>query len=478
MSENGFRIVNKQKGGLIRRLADNALFMTGFEMVVRYGLGIIVLPIALVKFESVELAYYLFISTIVALAFLADSGFSQTILRAASYFRAGAVAIPERISNLSANVAESSPNWPALGRLISTSQRIYGVIGIAAAVLLSTLGAATAFNVINKQHNHLSAWFAYFFLVLVSIVLLQVSRWTALLQGLDQVARAKRIEFVCGIARLLGIAAAILLGTGVLGVVIVMLAISLASMLMMKSAVLNALRLNGLTKHDLKQYDHAMFRQLWPSTWRMAGICWGGYLIYYGTSIIISQFPDANMIASYLLTFQVVTLLYRLSTSPAIAYQPQMAAAMSSGDLAMVNFLSIKILRLAFAIYIGFGVIAYFFAADVLSLIGSKTHLVAANIFIMMLAMYLLEMHHSIHAGIYLNSNHVPFLVPALVSGTAIVFLGFIFLKSFGIYAVIWAQFLVQAAFNNWYPVFLSLRLQKMPFKTYMRSFIRIDSHP
>ena len=470
--------MKSDKKNLVKTLSNNALFMTAFEMIVRYGLAIIVLPIALVKFESEELAYYLFISTLVALAFLADSGFSQTIIRTASYFRAGAKKIPSRITSLDSQSSETSVNWHALGRLVATSSRIYSVVSIAAAILLFTLGIFAANNVISQQSNKITAWITYFLIVCVSIFLLQVSRWTALMQGLNQVATAKRIEFISGIARLFGIATAIFVGSGVLGVVIVMLTAAMVTTYIMRSLVLKTMQVNGLEKKDLYVYDKEMFMELWPSTWRMAGICWGGYLIYYGTSLIISQIPDAKLIASYLLTFQVVTLLYRFSTSPAMAFQPQLAAAMSSGDLKNVQYFSLKILKLALLLYIGGGIVTYFFAEDMLFLIKSKTHLISSDIFLLMLVMYFFELHHSIHAGIYLNSNHVPFLIPSIISGLSIMISGFLFMKSYGIYAVVWSQFLVQACFNNWYPVFLSLRLQQMPFKTYMKNIFRFRFRP
>lgn len=453
------------------KITKNALLMACLEMIVRYGVAIVVLPVALKKLESTELAYFLFINTLMALAYLADSGFSQTIVRASAYFKAGAAEIPKRVTEISFENTEDKPNWQAVGRLIATSNRIYLIIGLAATGLLSTLGAGVALNIISQQKIRVNAWLTYLLLIVLSFSLLQVSRWSSLLQGLNEVARAKRIELVIGIIRIFGIAAAMIAGFGVLGVVIVMIVSSLLNLFLMRTAVLQIISENGARKEH-QTYDSEMLKRLWPATWRMGIISWGAYLIYYSSSLIISQIPDAKQMASYLLTFQVVTLLYRFSTSPSLVYQPQITAAVSNGDLIKVNHLTLKIVRYSLVMYILGGLLVYFFAGDALTLIESKSQLLSGNILLIMLAIYLLEMHHSIHAGIYMSTNHVPFMVPAIFSGIAIVVAGFYSVHTWGIYGVVLSQLLVQAAFNNWYPVYLSLRIQKISFFNYLTSLI------
>lgn len=444
-------------------------------MTIKYGIAIIVLPIALKKLNSTELAYYLFINTLIALAYLADSGFSQAILRATAYFKAGALEIPQRVTELSYNDTILETNWNGLGRLVSTSNRIYLIISLVATALLCTLGVGAAYNIIIQQNNHVSAWLAYSFLVVLSFFLLQVSRWSFVLQGLNEVARAKRIDLFIGVIRLFGIAVVILANLGVLAVVIVMLISSILNLIITRRSVILILRQNGINK-DNEIFDPEMLKRLWPSTWRMGIIGWGVYLIFYGSSLVISQIPDVKLIASYLLTFQIVTLLYRFATTPALVYQPQVAAAMSTGDLARVNTLTFKIIRYSLGMYLIGGVLIYFFGNNILQLINAKSQILAGNILLIMLVTYLFEIHQSIHAGIYITTNHVPFMIPILLSGIIIVASSFISVKYFGVYGVVIPQFLVQVLFNNWYPVYLSLKIQKLAFKHYIKKILTWNS--
>jgi O-antigen/teichoic acid export membrane protein len=458
----------------VNKLKKNAMVMACLEMIIRYGIAIIVLPIALRKLDSIELAYYLFINTLIALAYLADSGFSQSILRASAYFKAGAAEIPERVTELDHAGTKCNSNWKAVGRLIATSNRIYLIIGTAATVLLSTIGMVAALNIISQQNDRVEAGLTYLLLVVLSFFLLQVSRWSFLLQGLNEVAKAKSIELVVGVVRLLCVAAALLAGFGVLGVVVAMNVSVLINLFLTRRIVLQILRKNGIYKED-ETFDPDMLKRLWPSTWRMGIISWGVYLILYGSSLIVSQIPDAKQIASYLLTFQLVTILYRFATTPALVYQPQVAAAMSIGDLDKINSLTIKITRYSLSMYlVGSGVL-YFFGNDVLTLIDSKSQLFGGKILLIMLVMYLLEIHQSIHAGIYITTNHVPFMLPILFSGVVIVVMGYMFVGNYGVYGVLLPQLLVQLAFNNWYPVYLSLNIQKLSFVNYFKKLFYWD---
>ena len=70
-----------------------------------------------------------------------------------------------------------------------------------------------------------------------------------------------------------------------------------------------------------------------------------------------------------------------------------------------------------------------------------------------------LELHHGFHAQIYMGSNHVPFLLPGLISGIIILGIGSYVISQYGLIALVLTQLLVQLSFNNWYPVYLNLKL-------------------
>ena len=97
---------------------------------------------------------------------------------------------------------------------------------------------------------------------------------------------------------------------------------------------------------------------------------------------------------------------------------------------------------------------------EILDLLGAKTSLVPFPIILIMSISIMLELHHACHANIYLGTNHVPFLIPAIASGAAIVGISFGIVGSYGLIGIVLVQFFVQLSLNNWYPVYLNLQDQ------------------
>ena len=83
----------------------------------------------------------------------------------------------------------------------------------------------------------------------------------------------------------------------------------------------------------------------------------------------------------------------------------------------------------------------------------------------------ILDLHASFHATIYTSTNHVPFVLPATISGALILLVGFNVLPAYGLLGIVVAKFIIQFLFNNWYAPYLSLKLMKWPIHLYIYQF-------
>jgi hypothetical protein len=99
----------------------------------------------------------------------------------------------------------------------------------------------------------------------------------------------------------------------------------------------------------------------------------------------------------------------------------------------------------------------------------TQTRFVGVFLFFVMVFSQFFDMHSEFHAGIYTSTNHIPFLIPALLSGIIIVTSGYLLLPVYGLVGLLLIRFFVQASFNFWYATSLSLRLLKWPFGTYLK---------
>jgi hypothetical protein len=74
-----------------------------------------------------------------------------------------------------------------------------------------------------------------------------------------------------------------------------------------------------------------------------------------------------------------------------------------------------------------------------------------------------LEVNHCAFSVFYITKNKVPFLWASILSGLAIISLGFLVVGAWSIWGLLAVQFLVQISFNNWYPVYLVFQDLKTP---------------
>jgi len=444
---------------MIRKSLNSPLMMTWLDMFVKFGMNIILLPIATVYLAPEELAYFLFIGTLLGMAYLAEGGINRVILRATSYFKEGATMLPNNFEEIKELKTDGKMNYKLLGQLVQTSFIMYFMLGLISLVLFFTIGYFTSENLISKQPNIDKAYITFGLLSVFAFLYIMQLRLVGLIQGLGYLAKQKRVELVFGLIRIVLSIVAIVLGYGVLGVVVAMLLSVIVAQILYKKMFYAYLPKESIQEYQLFSKD--ILQKLIPSAWKQSVLAWGSYFIYQGTVFLAAQLDDVKLIASYLLTLQVVNLLMRVSNAPAYSYYPNISKAMAKRDTSSFKSLLFRSLKISLGLYILGAITIYFLGNQILELIGAKALLIHGNLMILILFMYMLELHHVTHATIYTATNHIPFVLPALLSGIAIVVGGWFVIDDYGLWGIVLVQFIVQLSCNNWYPVWLNYKLVK-----------------
>src|SRR5262249_19917946 len=130
----------------------------------------------------------------------------------------------------------------------------------------------------------------------------------------------------------------------------------------------------------------------------------------------------------------------------------------ASGNLGSLTALFVTRLRIAIATYIVGALVILFLGNTVLQLIHAKTLLLPTAQLAVFLLIYFLEMFHSCHAALVISENVNPFVLPALVSGLAIVALSYALTPVWSIWGILFSFGIGQASFNNWWPVVRAIR--------------------
>jgi hypothetical protein len=436
---------------------------------VRFGSLIFVLPLVLTVYDDLEQALWFLTSTIIGFAMLADSGFGSVLVRAVAYFKAGADSIPktkEEYDN-KPELENAEPNMPKLVDLLTTSNRIYLLLNGLVVVMLLTAGTAFVWNIMELSGHRTDFWIAFGLLIPYSVITVASVKWISFMRGLNFVALTARLSTILSVIRIF--------------LFVVLLSFSLEPAWLIGAMVLEAIVKNWYLKRitlkwirgnkgvieNAYYFDKPIFWSIWPATWKLGGIFWGNYLVESGNSILIAQISDTRLMSSFLFTTRIVSFVRNIAQTPFYANIPTIYRLGAQKKL--------HELRKKSSEYIFLGLILMFFACVFIAALGNfslefiktETRFLELKYLFIMCLVVLLDMHSSFHASIYTSTNHIPFLIPSVLSGALIVGVGFYILPMYGLMGILLVRFFVQISFNNWYAQYLSLKLLNWPWLKY-----------
>jgi O-antigen/teichoic acid export membrane protein len=459
---------------LLKRILNNPTLMTWASYFVNFGNLVLILPLIINKFTIEEQNVWFQFNFIMGLAFLADSGFSPSLVRAFSYFRAGALKIPrtkEEYQNTD-GLSSHEPNYNKLRDLMTTSFRIYSIIGIVVIIFLLTAGVALSLNIMNQAGNRPDLWIAYGLFVLYCMVTVLTIRWSSAIRGLDYVAFEARINTLMGVIKVVAFGCLLVINQGILSLVIYLLLDSIFKYLYLRAFIFKWFRDKPGQFSSLYYFDKEIFNSIWKTTWNTGLTFVALYIIGYIDALIVGQFKNTVQINSFFITKRIFAFVKGFCRAPFYANIQRIYSLGAAKD-----FTSVKEKASVYIFYSMFLLIGSFAG---LALLGNpilnlftETRLVSFPIFLVMALTILLDFHSGFHADIYVSSNHFPFLIPATVTGGVIAVFSILIKDTYGIMGLILVPFIAQLLINNWYPVFLSFRLTNWNLKRYCLDLFR-----
>jgi hypothetical protein len=300
-------------------------------------------------------------------------------------------------------------------------------------------------------------------------VMITSIKWSSFARGLGYLSLEARISTLMDAFQVVIFVVILTLKLPPVYLVGIMLLSVIGKLLWLRKFVLKWFREQGIIHIEKRYFDRQIFHSLWGATWRNAGLSWGNYAIISGTSIVVAQIKDPVMMASFLMTMRVINIIGGFARAPFYANIPKIYELAAKKD-----FKNLKI-RASEYIFVGLAVLAAGFGAVALlgnwsfGLIGIETRFLPLAILLIIFVTEILNWHSAFHASIYISTNHVPFLIPSTVSGGLIIGLGLLVLPKYGVFGLVVTQFFIQLAFNNWFAVWLSLRLLNWNLFNYLR---------
>lgn len=447
--------------------------MTWAAYFVQFGNLVFILPLILSKFTEAEQNLWLFLNFIMGIAMLADSGFGPTIVRAYSYFRAGAKKIPRDKKEFeeAESITDGSPNLEKLKDLLHTTYRIYAIIGFVVFVTMSTVGVALTMNLMEQAGNRPDLWVAYILFVLYCVITVITTRWSSAISGLDYVAFSSRAGTTFGVVRTVIFVVILLINKGILWLVGYMFIESIVRFWYLRAFVLSWFKEKKIVVGKKHRFDQEIFSSIWKTTWHTGLTFIALYVIGFVDALIVGQFKNTTAINSFFITKRILTFIKGFSRAPFYANVQRIYSVGAAKDFETMKQKSSVYIFYSMILLIGLLMGVAIIGNPVLSLF-TETRLVSLSIYVIMSLTIILEIHSSFHADIYVSTNHFPFLIPAGITGIIIGATGIPAAQHFGIMGLVMVPFIASMMVNNWYPVYLTFKLTGWNMMTYTRDLI------
>jgi O-antigen/teichoic acid export membrane protein len=404
---------------------------------------------------------------------LADSGFGAVLMRGVAYFSTGADYLPRTREEFEKKreIVSFEPNVNKLADLLTTTNRVYSYLSLFMLLLLITVGPLIIWNVMSLSHHRQDFWIAYALLIPNCIMQIRTVRWKSFLRGLGFIAKEARISTNLGVLRLFAFIIILTFRLSPAYLVFYMLIDTMIRNFFLRNLVYKWFHENNKIIKKKRFFDKEIFKSLWTATWKEGLIQWGNYLLASGNSIIMAQVTNAQLMANFLLTTRLLGIISSVSEITLFSNIPKIYNLAAKNDKENMKITASGYMFLGLSIMVIACILMIFFGDAAFSMLNKESRLVPTGILVIMVLTQLLDSHSTFHAGIYISTNHVPFVIPSLVSGIVILGVGFMIMPVYGLIGIILLKFLVQISFSNWYAMVLSLKLLNWPLKNYIYEF-------
>ena len=422
------------------------------------GSGLLLFPFILNKMPAETVGIWNIFQTITVMVAILDFGFQPSFARNLSYIFSGVRSLQkEGVAAVSSEGIYSDDDSAAvdyglLKGTLQAMQRLFRIISLAAFLLLATAGTAYFLYILGKYSgDKQDAIVAWVLLIVLNCYDLYTLYYDALLKGKGYVRRSQQIMILSQSVYVLLAIGLIYAGLGLSAIVgSRLVAIVLRRVLSHRVFFTRSMRkaLAGVEAHDTK----AIMNAIYPNAIKIGLTQLGSLAVNKSAMLIGAAFLTLEEVASYGITLQLLEILCNCSTVPYRAFSPKLAQCRAENDMAGLRRYYLICEAILLAIWVGGGSIAVLCGDSVLHLIKSQTMFLPTAMFAVLVGFHMLEDNQSMATGFIMSDNRIPFFIPSLLSGAATVLLLWLFLDvlGWGIWGMILAPGIAQAAYQDW----------------------------
>jgi O-antigen/teichoic acid export membrane protein len=437
--------------------------------------GLILLPLILHFLSSETVALWIVFTTLVGLTQLLELGFQPTIARYAAYIYAGSQKI-EKIGVTAIQDDTEGLNRKLLDSLVHSARSVYRYISIIAGTIMLVGGTAYVSSLVTENQSRSECLVAWIIYATGYIINFYYGYLNGLIQGRGDVTGVNKITIISRFILILASVIALILGYGLLG-------LGIASLLSSATGRFLSIRLFqqkyepecSLQLSELNELKHDLLKTLWHNASRLGIVNIGTFFILKANVLIASSILGLGDASSYSITLTLLTTLSGMAMVICQIQIPYVSALQTSQKKEKLARIYGEIQVTSLIVYVIGLMLLIVLGNDLLSALGSEATLLPNNLLLLYGVITFLEVNHSIAASYIATTNHLPFVLAAIISGLAVTTLSLLTVGKFGVMGIILAQGVVQAAYNNWkWPMMAAKDLDEDIISIYRLGFFRL----
>jgi hypothetical protein len=435
----------------VTRLSSSAVLWFWGVNALRFGSGLLLLPLLLHHLTREDLGYYFILQNLFAIVPLVDFGVAISIDRQVGYAMGGAKElIPHGVARpLEANL---QPNYSLIWKLMDTTRAYYRLLSIALFFVMGIVVTVIASLAAGQTSSPGLAWMASGTALLNLVFEIYWGWWNTFLCAMNRVQLSARVAFIGYLLRLALSCTLLLAG---LGVASVFLSGFVTSFLIRWASRRECLRILPAREEPklskAERWD--ILKVLWPNSWRVGVQLMSGYVAVNANSLLCWHFFGLSTNAQYGLSLQIATIIQSMSavwTSVKWPFISQLRARWDDAGLRQV--LRPRVILQSVTFLLG-AVVAVVAGPPLVTWIRPDKQLLPVAWFALLLLQAFFEMQVTFWTTFLATENRVPSVWPMTITNGASVVLVVLFVHITGWQAesFVLAGLLAGSLFNYWY---------------------------
>jgi O-antigen/teichoic acid export membrane protein len=435
----------------VARLSSSAVLWFWGVNALRFGSGLLLLPLLLHHLTREDLGYYFILQNLFAIVPLIDFGVAISIDRQVGYAMGGAAELnPQGVSR--APEGTHQPNYSLIWKLMDTTRAYYHLLSIALFFVMGVVVTVIAWLAAPQTSSPNLAWLAAGIALLSLVFEIYWGWWNTFLCAMNRVQLSARIAFIGYLLRLTLSCTLLLAGVGVASV---FLSGFFTSFLIRWAARRECLSiLPARQEPRLSRAERwRVLRVLWPNSWRVGLQLLSGYLAVNANSLICWHFFGLSINAQYGLSLQIATIIQSMSAVWTSVKWPLISQLRARWDDAGLRQLLRPRVLLQSGTFIIGAVAAVVVGPPLVEWIRPDKQLLPVAWFALLLLQAFFDLQVRFWTTFLATENRVPSLWPVTITNCASVAVVVVFVHLTGLQAesFVLAGLVAGSLFNYWY---------------------------